>query len=185
MLWALKQSNTESLIYLPNGKTFKQKVHKASLDPVFKGKFKSSPKGELPFGFNVAEGQHAKFSGLTVRKCSSGKPDPGKPVKPEKPKCAKRLSFSNFETGDSDLNGFWSHVIVDGKVKENEGYPIFQQEGLNKKAKPIMWWMWHGDVGHWVVNMTPGENFHSFLKTTILKHIRHRYSTEIVLRVTF
>ena len=66
------------------------------------------------------------------------------------------MSFSNFAADDIDLNGFWSHVIVDGKVKENEGYPIFQQEGDDKKAKSMMWWMWHGDDGHWVVNMTPG-----------------------------
>ena len=21
-----------------------------------------------------------------------------------------------------------------------------------------MWWMWHADVGHWVVNKTPGKH---------------------------
>ena len=78
-----------------------------------------------------------------------------------KPACAKRLVFSNFEKSDSDLNGFWSHVVIDGKVQENEGYPYYQQEGVNKKAKPFMWWMWHGDNGHWVVNMTPGKNLYS------------------------
>ena len=81
-----------------------------------------------------------------------------------KPACAKRLVFSNFEKSDSDLNGFWSHVIIDGKVQENEGYPYYQQEGLDKKAKPFMWWMWHGDNGHWVVNMTPGKNYILIIK---------------------
>ena len=79
------------------------------------------------------------------------------------PSCAKRLSFTNFGKGDSDLNGFWRHVIIDGKVQENEGFPYYQQEGSNL----VMWWMWHGDVGHWVVNVTPGI----YLKILILNDL--------------
>ena len=34
----------------------------------------------------------------------------------------------------------------------NEFYPIYMNEnGLS------MWWMWHGPVGHWVVNQSPGK----------------------------
>ena len=36
------------------------------------------------------------------------------------------------------------------------GFPYYK---LDKSNPPIyMWWMWHpGDVGHWVVNETPGN----------------------------
>ena len=54
-------------------------------------------------------------------------------------------------------------MIIDGKVQENEGFPYYQQEGGNL----VMWWMWHGDVGHWVVNVTPGI----YLKILILNDL--------------
>ena len=29
-----------------------------------------------------------------------------------------------------------------------------------------MWWMWHGAVGHWVVNQTPGMHGNDVIKST-------------------
>ena len=34
----------------------------------------------------------------------------------------------------------------------NEGYPVYAN------GDRFMWWMWHGDEGHWVVNKTPGAH---------------------------
>ena len=41
-----------------------------------------------------------------------------------------------------------------GTVNTNEGYPFYKQ----KNSDNYMWWMWHGSVGHWVVNKTPGSH---------------------------
>ena len=37
----------------------------------------------------------------------------------------------------------------------NEEYPIYQS---NQHSNIFMWWMWHGSIGHWVVNTTPGKH---------------------------
>ena len=28
-----------------------------------------------------------------------------------------------------------------------------------------MWWMWHGEIGHWVVNRSPGKHSDDFAKS--------------------
>ena len=28
-----------------------------------------------------------------------------------------------------------------------------------------MWWMWHGKVGHWVINKTPGKHLNDRVKS--------------------
>ena len=42
----------------------------ASMDPVYTGRFAADSNGEVKFGFeNEKNGQHVKFSGITVRAC--------------------------------------------------------------------------------------------------------------------
>ena len=44
--------------------------------------------------------------------------------------------------------------IVDGVVQTNDKFPYYKLAGSNT----FMWWMWHGKVGHWVVNGSPGKH---------------------------
>ena len=41
------------------------------------------------------------------------------------------------------------------------GYPYYKQ----RESDNFMWWMWHGDVGHWVINKTPGAHGGDRFKT--------------------
>ena len=42
------------------------------MEPVYTGRFKADEEGEVLFAFeNLAAEEHVKFSGMTVRKCSS------------------------------------------------------------------------------------------------------------------
>jgi len=45
----------------------------------------------------------------------------------------------------------------DGTLETNHNKPYYQQRGSNY----FIWWMWHGNVGHWVVNQTFGQKFSS------------------------
>ena len=41
----------------------------------------------------------------------------------------------------------------------NDGAPVFEAVGTDPSQDPVtLWWMWHGDIGHWVVNRTPGAH---------------------------
>ena len=45
------------------------------MDPVYTGRFTADSNGEVKFGFeNKQDGQHVKFSGITVRACEIIKP---------------------------------------------------------------------------------------------------------------
>ena len=67
--------------------------------------------------------------------------------------CGNRLLISGLESDLQDLEGLWTLAMdIDGNVLFNEGYPYFEQRG----SENYMWWMWHGVVGHWVVNDSPG-----------------------------
>lgn len=48
----------------------------------------------------------------------------------------------------------YSQHIVDGVVQTNDKFPYYKLAGSNT----FMWWMWHGKVGHWVVNGSPGKH---------------------------
>ena len=52
------------------------------------------------------------------------------------------------------LDGEWTIAYEDLFTKMmNDEYPMYTNTlGL------YMWWMWHGEVGHWVINDTPGEH---------------------------
>ena len=66
-----------------------------------------------------------------------------------------RLILSNMEDSLKDLAGLWTLAMtIDGKVKTNDGYPYYKLRG----QEIYMWWMWHGPVGHWVTNDTPGAH---------------------------
>ena len=66
--------------------------------------------------------------------------------------CGHQLHISGFEE-DGDLNGLWNLAMTsDGTVQTNADYPYYKHRGSDM----YLWWMWHGDVGHWVVNPTPG-----------------------------
>lgn len=39
-----------------------------------------------------------------------------------------------------------------GSPLYNEGFPYYK----HRQSDVYMWWMWHGAVGHWVVNDSPG-----------------------------
>ena len=45
----------------------------------------------------------------------------------------------------------------------NSYYPVYQTE---IDGEPVyMWWMWHGTVGHWVINKTPGSHGNDIIKS--------------------
>ena len=50
--------------------------------------------------------------------------------------CCKEISWNGKTT-----------FSMTGQI--NEEYPVYKAEKDGKEI--FMWWMWHGDVGHWVV----------------------------------
>ena len=67
--------------------------------------------------------------------------------------CGNRLVISGTQSALEILNGLWTLAMnSDGEVQFNDGYPYYKQRG----SENFMWWMWHGTVGHWVVNDSPG-----------------------------
>ena len=51
----------------------------------------------------------------------------------------------------------------------NEFYNVY--ETIIEESSPsmwwvTMWWMWHGSVGHWVVNQTPGMHGGDIIKSS-------------------
>ena len=76
--------------------------------------------------------------------------------------CGPRLQFSGFGTSDEDLNGLWTLAMTSqGTVETNDNYPYYKHTGSDL----YLWWMWHGDVGHWVLNQTPGSHGGDRLKS--------------------
>ena len=79
---------------------------------------------------------------------------------PDQFSCGPRLQFWGFAEQpefwpDSDLNGLWTWAMdSDGEPLLNDGFPYYK----HRQSDTYMWWMWHGEVGHWVVNDTPGSH---------------------------
>jgi len=76
--------------------------------------------------------------------------------------CGPVLSYSSSSI-HTELAGDWK-VAVDGSQQAltNDNYPYYQ----HSDGETFMWWMWHGDVGHWVVNKTPGTHGGDIIKST-------------------
>ena len=51
--------------------------------------------------------------------------------------------------------------IVNGEIQTNHKFPYYKLEG----SDTFMWWMWHGKVGHWVINKTPGKHLNDRVKS--------------------
>ena len=47
----------------------------------------------------------------------------------------------------------------------NELWPVF--ESVQDEETISMWWMWHGPVGHWVINQTPGAHGNDIIKARL------------------
>ena len=69
--------------------------------------------------------------------------------------CGNRLTISALEAENADLEGLWTLAMDgNGNVLLNHAVPYYQQRG----GVNFIWWMWHGNTGHWVVNETPGTH---------------------------
>ena len=69
--------------------------------------------------------------------------------------CGPRLEMSGLSGSFADLNGLWTFAMDgNGNVLQNAEKPYYKRTG----GDDYMWWMWHGDNGHWVVNQTPGKD---------------------------
>ena len=69
--------------------------------------------------------------------------------------CGPRLEMSGLTGTFADLNGLWTFAMDgSGTVLQNAEKPYYKRVG----SDDFMWWMWHGDTGHWVVNKTPGKD---------------------------
>ena len=66
---------------------------------------------------------------------------------------------SNFLATIFHLQG--SVHIVNGEIQTNHKFPYYKLEG----SDTFMWWMWHGKVGHWVINKTPGKHLNDRVKS--------------------
>lgn len=79
--------------------------------------------------------------------------------------CSPRLVIQNLiGTWLSHIDGLWGYAVdAQGNYLTNAGYPYYKQRGSNM----YMWWMWHGNVGHWVVNDTPGAHGDDQIKSVM------------------
>ena len=69
--------------------------------------------------------------------------------------CGPRLEMSGLSGTFADLNGLWTFAMDgNGNVLQNQQKPYYKRVG----GDDFMWWMWHGNTGHWVVNKTPGKD---------------------------
>ena len=68
--------------------------------------------------------------------------------------CGKDLYFSNLAYKNSDLQGKWSIYTENGSIMTNDGFPYYKHTA----SSTFMWFMYHGSVGHWVVNQSPGRH---------------------------
>ena len=52
----------------------------------------------------------------------------------------------------------------EGEILTNADIPYYKQRS---DSGLILWWMWHGNVGHWVLNCTPGQHGSDILKSDL------------------
>merc|ERR1712131_354048 len=52
-------------------------------------------------------------------------------------------------------------LSIDTTSNFNEGAPILQA------GSSFLWWMWHGETGHWVLNDTPGSHGNDITKSEL------------------
>ena len=90
--------------------------------------------------------------------------------------CGPRLEMSGLTDTFSDLNGLWTFAMDgNGNVLQNAEKPYYKRVG----SDDFMWWMWHGDTGHWVVNQTPGkEQTFPIYEIFAAKNFRRKLLTE-------
>jgi len=73
----------------------------------------------------------------------------------------EEISQSDFEISPAPCcdRVYWNKdgqsEIFTATSNTNEEYPIYQS---NENSSMLMWWMWHGSIGHWVMNSTPGKH---------------------------
>ena len=48
----------------------------------------------------------------------------------------------------------------------------------------FLWWMWHGPVGHWVINKTPGHHGGDIIKVRLKVKLNNLIDCQNILHST-